>query len=280
MRPSGRHLAVALLLVIAIPASPMRAETDVERAKALAERAVEEGRSGDMRKALALFEAAYALDPAPTLLYNIGRVRERLGDLDGAREALQDLLKLEIDEALRAKARAALDQVLKAWYGHVQVQTPAVGARVEIDGQPVAKTPMIESVRVAPGRHTVRLVPVGGEPISRGVKVAAGATIVLDMSLAARPDLLPVTGGPVDPTRPAHGPRSPARAANDLSGRLDPTAKASPSDRTVMWVLIGAGAAVVTAGAVTAAVLLSADGGGTSPDSVWTIPPSPQEGQP
>jgi tetratricopeptide (TPR) repeat protein len=102
--------ALVLLLALARP-SLARAETPAEQAEALAARAVTMARAGDLAAAAELFEAAYTLDPAPILLYNVGRVKARQGDLAGARSALARYLELEPNPTARARGQEALAEV-------------------------------------------------------------------------------------------------------------------------------------------------------------------------
>lgn len=105
------RLRVPLLLAMALIPFRVHAEDAKTRAAALAESAVVLGRSGDYTEALSLFEKAYALDPAPVLLYNIGRVAERAGDYEKAARALRDYLAGEGEPGMRAKAEEALRTV-------------------------------------------------------------------------------------------------------------------------------------------------------------------------
>ncbi|MCB9648131.1 MAG: tetratricopeptide repeat protein [Deltaproteobacteria bacterium] len=63
-------------------------------------------RQGRFRAAAALLEKAYALDPAPTLLYNLARALESDGDFEGAVKAYQDYLAADP----KADDRAAIAQ--------------------------------------------------------------------------------------------------------------------------------------------------------------------------
>lgn len=63
-------------------------------------------RDGDFEAAARLLEEAYAIDPAPTLLYNLARARESAGDLEGAVDAYRRYL--EADPA--AKDRGAIEK--------------------------------------------------------------------------------------------------------------------------------------------------------------------------
>jgi tetratricopeptide (TPR) repeat protein len=57
---------------------------DARRYEELTKQAAEAYRSGDYAGAVELFEQAYALNPVPNLLYNIGRAEEKRGDFPAA----------------------------------------------------------------------------------------------------------------------------------------------------------------------------------------------------
>ncbi len=63
-------------------------------------------RDGEFEAAAKLLEEAYAIDPAPTLLYNLARAKESAGDLEGAVDAYRRYL--EADPA--AKDRGAIEK--------------------------------------------------------------------------------------------------------------------------------------------------------------------------
>ncbi len=260
-------LVLVTLLVSLLAGSPARAADDVhvEQADALAKRAVSVGRAGDFPKALLLFEEAYLLDPAPMLLFNIGRVKTRLGDLEGARESLSAFLEAETDLGKRAQGRAALDEVMERWFGFIVIETVTVGSRVELDGEVLGSTHMTEAQRVSPGEHVVRVSVAGGEPASKTVVVAAGETVLVALAAPA----------PAPKSPPAFNADGRRIASNDLSGsaQLQKRRPIEERDRTLTWALVATGTALIIAGGVTAIVLATRDPADPSPsaDHVWTI---------
>ena len=200
-RPSRRLRTLLLLTALALLSMPRPAcaQTPEQQAEALAARAVGMARNGDLTRAVQLFEAAYALDPAPMLLYNVGRVKARLGDVAGARDALERYVELEPDPEARQRGREALAEL-------------------------------------------------GAAPLPATVLVRPPSPSLAEPSTAApeppRADLPPVTT----------------------------EAPAPPTDRTWLWVGVGAGAAVLVAGGITAAVLLSGRGAQGSADGVMRVP--------
>lgn len=92
-------------VMLATPLAPARAQSGTsaetseaapaeKRARAieLFQRSRELYREGRFREAADLLEEAYALDPAPTLLYNLARALESDGDFEGAVEAYRDYI--------------------------------------------------------------------------------------------------------------------------------------------------------------------------------------------
>ena len=132
-----RMPAIAALLVALVGSwlpGPAKAEDAADRAANLAEGANKLARSGEYAEALVLFEKAYALSPEPVLLYNIGRVAEKLQDWKKAAGALRAFLEVEKDAAKRAKAQEVLDAVSAHLPAYVTVSCPVPGAVVEVDG--------------------------------------------------------------------------------------------------------------------------------------------------
>ncbi len=120
--PRRQRLGFVLLFTASLLmwTSPCKAESEAEQAAALATEAIEKGRTGRYLEAIDLFQRAYELDPAPMLLYNIGRVRLRIGDLQRALSSLERYLATEDDPAGLARGRAARDEALAKWQGKLQ----------------------------------------------------------------------------------------------------------------------------------------------------------------
>jgi tetratricopeptide (TPR) repeat protein len=247
MRTIRPLLLVATAALVLAWVRPVVAEPDRAKARTLVDSAVDLAREGKYQSALELFQKAYAEDPAPVLLYNIGQVRTRLGDLPGAREALERYLREETKPAGLERGRAALDEVLARWPGSLRVLGGGTGALVELDGRPVGRTPLVEPLAVEPGRHRLRLTAERKLPLERDVDVPAGKAVEVLADLLDEP-------APVAPAAPAA-----------------PAAQVAP-DRTWLWVLVGSGAALLVAGGVTAGVLLANRGGSSpSPDVTFTL---------
>jgi hypothetical protein len=64
-------------------------------------------------------------------------------------------------------------------FGEIEVESEVDGATVQLDGTPIGKTPLTESLLVRPGRHKVSLVLPGRPPQSRDVEVSAAQSFRL-----------------------------------------------------------------------------------------------------
>jgi tetratricopeptide (TPR) repeat protein len=128
---------VALSVVLAPARSSARVAPDAaaaagaETPDALSTSAVEAFRAGEYDKAIDLFERAYALDPQPNYLFNIGRVYEEKGDLEKAVENYQKFVKQPgVDIEAREAATERL-KVLRRTLAELKDDEPTPGPKVE-----------------------------------------------------------------------------------------------------------------------------------------------------
>jgi tetratricopeptide (TPR) repeat protein len=155
---------------IALMAPPGRARADLPPApNAGTPEAVAEARlhftkgrdlyqSGAYREAIAELEAARALDPkAKDLVFNLGVVHEKLGDIDDALRFLRLYVQMDLDPAEQTRAESYIKRL--------------EGAKAEIDAKRRAAAPAVDDVG-----------PKKQEPRKRGridtaTLVAGGVTI-------------------------------------------------------------------------------------------------------
>ncbi len=239
----------ALLAALLLCAQPPASAADVSPAKAKALQLLREGarlyRLGQYDRALARFTAAYVLYPSPKLHFNIGQAQR---ELDRPVEALTafNLFLAEPGNAPRPtveEARRSAAQ-LRNQLGQIQVECPAFGLEVLLDGTLVGRTPLPGPLWSRPGQRLLALrtrtgVPRAAEPVD----VQAGVTRTVTPVLRAL-DLTP----PVLGRAGAASPRPPADPTPSTWSRL--------SGRWWFWAGV---AVVVVGGGVTAAVLLSGD---------------------
>jgi hypothetical protein len=273
-----RRMRLVLLVFLASCAfvSPLSAAPDgpdkAGRGREMALEAVALARSGNYAEAVALFQKAYDLSADPMILYNIGQVAARMGDLPKAREALELFVKKEKEPSALSRGRQALKDVMARWPGSLRITTGVQGALVEVDGKPFGRTPLDRVIELAPGPHVVKVFAKGKQPFERRVEVGSSESLDLPVTLKDEPAQI-VPAPVVVVKKPPKVVPKPAVAPNDLSGRVDveARAKASKGLSTTTWVLIGTGAAAVLGGGL-AAVLLLRDGGGEgASDVTWTL---------
>lgn len=121
-RPRGARSALVLLLALvalaiardarAQAASPSASSSAPESAKEKALKLHDEARDlydrGEYRKAIQKLEQAAALDPTgKELVYNLGLIHEKLGDVDEAARYYEKYLDMETDLELRERAENA-----------------------------------------------------------------------------------------------------------------------------------------------------------------------------
>lgn len=122
--------------------------TDAEKdeASALSDQAIEKFQAKDYEGAVALFEKAYAIDPAPNYLFNIGRVYEEAGNLEKAVEFYAKFVKQPgVDLDSRGVALDRL-KVLRAILEETTEKPPEDEPEDKPEDKPVVDAPPPEPV--------------------------------------------------------------------------------------------------------------------------------------
>ncbi|MCA2981316.1 MAG: PEGA domain-containing protein [Myxococcaceae bacterium] len=255
-----------LLLAVALAAAP---GTD---ATAKAKQAFAEGQKlylqGQFRQALARFEEAYALKPAPLLRYNVARCYERLDAPGPALRAYRDFLRLSPKPAEKEAvllSMAALQRQLRAsGVQQLLVLTEPPGADVEVDGKPLGLSPA--SVELPAGPHQVTAKRPGYAPVTRNVVTDTAAmldvSLVLEAAMSppppppptpavtAPPVPVPVVGAAEKPLEPSKDALREAALTPSavVSGPSAVEAAAPAKRRVVTWVAGGVALAAVGVG--------------------------------
>lgn len=172
------------------------APTDAAAAnKAEAARRFDRGLSlfneGDNAGALAEFKQTYALMPNPIVLYNIGLVYAAMGRPVDAVDALGPVANadaLSPEQKTRAQSTLADQQ---ARIGRVSVVTVPEGARIDVDGVEVAKTPLSAPLRVAEGSHVIGAVAEGYAHAHKEIVVAGNADASVSFELVLGQNKVP-----------------------------------------------------------------------------------------
>ncbi len=191
-----RMLALAVVLQCLAIAVPATAEDDPKtQARALVKEAAEKFDAGESAAALELFEQAYALVPAPTILLYVARSHRAVGDPVAALRAYHKVVTYEIKDTDPDPVKKAIEDAktekaqVEAEVALVEVTvTGATGARVLVDGaeaEPLEGTTYV----VMPGEHAFSAEVAGTAPKSENVTAAAGQrySVSIDLTPPAPP---------------------------------------------------------------------------------------------
>ncbi len=164
------------------------AETPKAKAGARLDEGIRLYQRGMFDAALAEFLESRRLYPFRSALFNAALCLEKLGRYDEAADQLEQLLR-EIDdentpEGARDKERAQREIIeVSRRVGTVQIDGAEPGATLSIDGKQRGEYPLVRSLRVSAGNHTVRVFKSGFEPLEERVDVAGGASVRVSAAL-------------------------------------------------------------------------------------------------
>jgi hypothetical protein len=220
---AGAHLLVAWLV------TAMSARADGPESESLVQRGVELRRERRDAEALAAFREAYAKEPTPRTLAQIGLAEQALGSWVAAEE---DLVRALADtrDAWIAKHAEGLARALEAVRTHLadlEVVANVPDAEVWIDGARIGSIPSARAFRVIAGHVELEVRAPGHPPLRRDLETAPGATAHEEV---------------------AFEPPAPPPAPTPLAAIDAPTPPRSRAS-TVAWSLLGAGGALAAEGA-------------------------------
>jgi hypothetical protein len=183
-----RLIALACLVAALAVAGSARADDKKKAAEhfALAEKA--EARQ-DWRAAIAEYQLAYDASPHPSVLFNIAKNHERLGEARDAARFFQRYL----DESGSPDDRAAVEErirELRARPSKVQIIARPVGAQVIVDGEARGAAPL--TITLTAGEHELVLEAGGRRSAPQSIELAFGDPITVRMDLETRPGTLMV----------------------------------------------------------------------------------------
>lgn len=182
----SRYLFVAFALLVSLASAPVRAQ---EEGRQLFEVGVAAYGRGNYAQALAAFEAAYAADRVPGVLYNIAMCQRAL---DRAAEAVNTFRRYLREDAgnipadVAGEVRGTIEE-MRPEFADLTILTDESGASVLIDDEAVGTTPLDDPVAVPPGEHTV-LARLDDRSISRRVQVEGGERLSIELSLVEEPE--------------------------------------------------------------------------------------------
>jgi hypothetical protein len=241
-RPAQAPIA-ALALLAALFVLPTMAHAQSPQEIALARETARDGleayQAGEYEKALSLFSQARTVYPSAQILRMTGYTLLALGEHMRAAEAMEAALDSRIGPLSDGDRGDVEKQLAEAHarIGRIDVKSRFDGAELTVDGGSPQALPLARPLRVAPGKHRlVRTAP--GEPdASRDVAVQAGDSLSFDLD---PPLPAPAKAAP-PPAPPPPAPSPPAERAPWFAGQ-----------RTVGFVLVGAGVATGAAAVITA----------------------------
>jgi tetratricopeptide (TPR) repeat protein len=231
---------IGLLATLALAAPPDETQ---QAADAHFHRGLTLATQGDCARAISEFEEAYRLAPAWQLLFNIGIVREKLGEPALALEAFGRYLD-QGGQAVPPDKRQQVERELAALRKEVAelvVNVDGDAAAVEVDGQERTTSP----IYVLPGRHRVT-ARRDAQTAHADVEVQKGERAVVALALSPAPKVPePAPAAALVPT-PEPSAQAPLAAA--LTSVQAVETSRPWYQRWYVWTIVGA---VVVAGAVT-----------------------------
>jgi hypothetical protein len=171
------------------PTSPSAAPdaTNVTRAK---ERKLEGDRMMDSLRyadARAAYNEAYALNPEPALLYNLGRTLEALDRLPEALEKLE-LFRTSAPPELLAKVPGLKDRIagIQKRISQLTIKVNVEGARILVREAVAGKSPLDKPLILKAGKASVVIEAEGYFPYQVNVDLPGGGGYVLDAQLSSK----------------------------------------------------------------------------------------------
>jgi len=190
MTPSALRLSMGLVLLACLATAPSHAAPPSSNARNEAAERFDRGlklfEAEDNAGALAEFRRAHELSPHVILLYNMGLVYAAMTRPVEAVDVLTQALRTPegLSPAMKSRAQTVLAEQ-SARIARVRVVTRPEGARIEVDGIPVGKSPLTEPLRVSSGTHVIGAVLEEHAPARKEVTVAGNQEATLDLELLA-----------------------------------------------------------------------------------------------
>ena len=178
-------LAPVSSVLAAEPAVAPAADDPRARAAALYKEGAGLFRENRFKEAAEKFEAAYALDPSPILLYNLARAAEEQGD--GAKSIFH--YRTYLASYPQAEDRAEVERRIRVLEKVTKPQTASLGligvpadATVVVNDKPAPAPGTDGRFTLEPGRHVVRVTTTSGGSGQREVTLQPGDSAQLDFT--------------------------------------------------------------------------------------------------
>ena len=183
------HLSIIACLALSPAAYAQTAEkptaAQIKEAKKEASEAAKLIKKKQYAEALPKLQSAYAVDPTPATLAQIGLCQRELGQLVEA-YATFDALKAHEKATAKDKKNAEknLEELAKLT-GLVRVTVSEADATVSLDGKALGAEQLASAIRVHPGKHTVAVTKEGFESFQQEFEVAGGGEANIEAKLVA-----------------------------------------------------------------------------------------------
>jgi len=177
---------VALAVLVAVPA--LGQPSAKARAYGLYVEGRKAFRAANYSRALENLARSFALDPRPTVAYDIALCHRALAQYRSSIASFQRYLKLR-GATLRTWERKKVESLVSEMERKLcplTVDAEPAGATVKVDGQGVGTAPLPGPVSVDPGRRVVEVTRDGFYPVSQTVEVADGQSLHVTIKLEQR----------------------------------------------------------------------------------------------
>lgn len=234
--------------VLAQPTPPPETAA-ADRAAELFEQGKALYRAQRLQEAYEAFHSAWELQKNYDIAANLGVAEIALGKARSAAEHLSYALR-----ALPSSESAAKRAALEARLGDAQEETAAMrievseqGAIVLVDGLPVGRSPLADTIFVEPGRHSIE---------ARGANDTVARTVV-DVSKGSSQELLLTLKS---------APLSRIVTATTNAAANPTPAPSRPDSKSVPLLAVGFGVSTLAAGIATAATVVSMNAAASADD--------------
>lgn len=141
--------------------------------------------NGDFQGAAAAFRQAYQETKNPQALFNLGRAAIKAGQAVDALDALEQFLGESRDpsEASRRATAGREIESLSKQVGTLTLRVSPSGAEVQVDDKSYGPGRQTRPIHVAAGSHQLSATLAGHQRWSRGVQLARGQTLAIDIRL-------------------------------------------------------------------------------------------------
>lgn len=159
-----------------------------ERARKLFVEAARLYDEGQYAQAYVAFAAAWAIKKHPSIAGNLADCEMKVGKYRDAAEHLRYIAKDTSGEAKaedKRRAQERLDEVSKR-LGVLAVTVIPNGSEVTLDGAPLGKSPLVDTVFVDPGQHSLEAHGEGYLPGKVAFEMGAGSMRPVRLSLSLR----------------------------------------------------------------------------------------------